>query len=174
MKRQDYWNWSQLRPPAPGLLRPPAATLASTSLSGLISVIAFALTPIALMAGLLSAWRLSADLGFAGGFFVTGGLFSRYQLWLALSICAQSFSFMLNRATSNNQAALANPVFRSVASKSCEVACRPVPALSLTSAEDQGNWPHPATIELLSKPRSTKESLKCWAIWKSGKTSGEA
>jgi hypothetical protein len=65
--------------------------LPAVSMSGL------ALTLLAVMAGALGVWRLGADPGWTGAFFVAGGLFSRYQLWFALAVAAQTSAFILNR-----------------------------------------------------------------------------
>ena len=67
----------------------------SVSLSGLV------LTPVAVLAGVLGAWRLGADAGWTNSFFITGGVFSRYQLWFALAIVAQTSAFMLKRWAGN-------------------------------------------------------------------------
>jgi hypothetical protein len=55
------------------------------------------LTLLAVLAGALGAWRLGVDPGWTGPFFVAGGLLSRYQLWFALAIAAQTSAFSLNR-----------------------------------------------------------------------------
>ena len=43
------------------------------------------LTPGALAAFVLSMWRLGADLGFARSFAIGDGIFSHWQVWLAIS-----------------------------------------------------------------------------------------
>jgi len=63
----------------------------AASMSGLL------LTLIAVLTGALGAWRLGVDPGWTGPFFVAGGLLSRYQLWFALAIAAQTSAFILNR-----------------------------------------------------------------------------
>ena len=70
---------------------PVRSMLFAASASGL------ALTPIAVLAGVLGAWRLCADLGWANHFFVGGGLLSRYQVWLAIAIGAQTSAGLLTR-----------------------------------------------------------------------------
>jgi len=72
-----------------------AQIVPAASMSGL------ALTLIAVLAGALGAWRFGVDPGWTSPFFVAGGLFSRYQLWFALAICAQTSAFILNRWVSN-------------------------------------------------------------------------
>ncbi len=55
------------------------------------------LTPVALAAGVMGAWRFSADLGWTSGFFVSRGWLSRYQLWVAFAIGARVSALALNR-----------------------------------------------------------------------------
>jgi len=70
-------------------LRPPA--LLVVSMSELV------LTPFAVLAGLLGAWRLGADPGWTSDFFIADGLLSHYQLWFAIAIGAQTSAIVLNR-----------------------------------------------------------------------------
>ena len=60
-------------------------------------VAAALLTPLALMAFALACWRLATDLSLAQGFAFESGPFSHWQVWLALGIAIQTFSFLLNR-----------------------------------------------------------------------------
>jgi hypothetical protein len=59
------------------------------------------LTAVAALAGMLGIWRSGADPGWTTRFFIAGGLFSRYQLWLAIAIGAQASAFMLERWVAN-------------------------------------------------------------------------
>jgi hypothetical protein len=68
-----------------------AQFVTAASMSGLL------LTLIAVLAGALGVWRLGVDPGWTGPFFVAGGLLSRYQLWFAFAIAAQTSAFILNR-----------------------------------------------------------------------------
>ena len=61
------------------------------------SISGFALSPIAAVAGVMGLWRLAADLGWAGAFFAGEGLLSRYQLWVAFAVVAQSSALILDR-----------------------------------------------------------------------------
>ena len=54
------------------------------------------LTPISLMAYVLGFWRLAADMGMAGAF-VLDGLFSHWQVWIALALALQLTAWLLNR-----------------------------------------------------------------------------
>lgn len=72
-----------------------AQILPAASISGLL------LTLLAVLAAALGAWRLAADPGWTSPFFVNSGLLSRYQLWLAVAIGAQTSAFILNRWVAN-------------------------------------------------------------------------
>src|SRR5258708_23516113 len=51
----------------------------------LADVLVALLTPAALIALVMGMWRVCADLGWAGAFLITGGFFSHWQVWIALS-----------------------------------------------------------------------------------------
>jgi hypothetical protein len=52
----------------------------------LANILVALLTPAALVAFVLGIWRVCADLGWAGAFFIADGFFSHWQVWIALSI----------------------------------------------------------------------------------------
>jgi hypothetical protein len=54
------------------------------------------ITPTCVMAYVLAAWRLAADMGISGGSGMKG-LFSHWQLWMALGLCLQFGGRTLNR-----------------------------------------------------------------------------
>jgi hypothetical protein len=60
------------------------------------------LTPVAVVAGALGAWRFGVDAGWTGTFFIAEGLLSHWQVWCAFAItaevCAYSLSFARERA----------------------------------------------------------------------------
>ena len=60
-------------------------------------VLGFLITPFALTGYVLAFWRLGADLNWLGEFFITKGLLSRWQVWLAIAIAAQLLANQLNR-----------------------------------------------------------------------------
>jgi hypothetical protein len=60
------------------------------------SAIGTLLTPAALMAYVLGIWRLASDLGMAGEFAISG-LFSHWQVWIALAVGLHITSASLNR-----------------------------------------------------------------------------
>jgi hypothetical protein len=63
----------------------------------LASVVASLLTPAALMALALGVWRLGSDLNLTGEFAISGGLFSHWQVWIAVAGLLQACASILNR-----------------------------------------------------------------------------
>ncbi len=61
------------------------------------SVIAALLTPAAAMALALGCWRLASDLNWTGEFAISRGLFSHWQVWIALAGILQTCASILNR-----------------------------------------------------------------------------
>jgi hypothetical protein len=55
------------------------------------------LTPVAVMACVLTLWRLAADLSVTGQFPITDGLFSHWQVWLTVAATLQFSAILLNR-----------------------------------------------------------------------------
>jgi hypothetical protein len=55
------------------------------------------MTPIAVMAWALAGWRLAADLKWTGDFAIRSGIFSHWQVWVALGILVQFAAFLLHR-----------------------------------------------------------------------------
>jgi hypothetical protein len=60
-------------------------------------VTASLLTPVAVTAWALGGWRLLADLKLAGEFAISSGLFSHWQVWIALGVLLQFAAFLLHR-----------------------------------------------------------------------------
>jgi hypothetical protein len=55
------------------------------------------LTPAAVMAIVLTLWRLAADVNVTGQFPITDGLFSHWQVWVTVASTLQFFAIVLNR-----------------------------------------------------------------------------
>jgi hypothetical protein len=55
------------------------------------------LTPGAVMACVLAFWRLAADVNVTAQFPIANGLFSHWQVWLALASSLQFCATLLNR-----------------------------------------------------------------------------
>ena len=79
-------------PPRPGQTAGQNLSMTAADLfSGLV------LSPVAVIAGVFAAWRLSSDIGWTSGFFITTGPLSHYQLWAGVSIASQMSVAMLKR-----------------------------------------------------------------------------
>jgi hypothetical protein len=61
------------------------------------SGLAMILTLLSVSCFALSAWKFLSDLGWAGGFFIGQGVFSHWQIWIALAVAVQLVSFRLSR-----------------------------------------------------------------------------
>jgi hypothetical protein len=55
------------------------------------------LTPLSVVALVLGFWRLGADLNLTGAFAISRGIFSHWQVWMALAIVLQAAAIMLGR-----------------------------------------------------------------------------
>jgi len=62
-----------------------------------LSMLAAMLTPLALLAGVLGAWRLAADPGWTNHFFIAHGLLSHCQVWFTVAIAVRASSRGLNK-----------------------------------------------------------------------------
>jgi hypothetical protein len=60
-------------------------------------VVGYLMTPVALVGYVFAFWRLGADLNWLGEFFIANGIFSRWQVWLAIAIATQVAANQLNR-----------------------------------------------------------------------------
>lgn len=82
---------------APGLTAPALTPNPATLTLGrqLPKIVVVLLTPAALVAFAMGLWRLSTDLGWSGAFPIATGLFSHWQVWIALSIGLKMLSSAL-------------------------------------------------------------------------------
>jgi hypothetical protein len=69
-------------------------------------VVSYLMNPVVLVAYLLAFWRLGADLNWVGAFFISEGLLSRWQVWLALAIVTQIAAKELNRIGPSDDSAV--------------------------------------------------------------------
>lgn len=60
-------------------------------------LLAYLMGPVSFAAYVMAAWRFSADMDWVGQFFISSGLFSRWQVWLLLAIAMHTASRNLNR-----------------------------------------------------------------------------
>jgi hypothetical protein len=58
---------------------------------------AYLLGPVAAAVYAIALWRFAADMNWFGEFFITAGLFSRWQIWLAMAVAIQAGAHQLNR-----------------------------------------------------------------------------
>ena len=49
------------------------------------------------MAASLGLWRLAADLNWTGAFAISQGIFSHWQVWMAVAVGVQFGAFLLHR-----------------------------------------------------------------------------
>jgi len=61
----------------------------------LANILVALLAPAAGIALVMGIWRVSTDLGWAGAFLISGGFFSHWQVWIALSIALKLLSSSL-------------------------------------------------------------------------------
>src|SRR6266566_558662 len=59
--------------------------------------VAALLPPAAFCAGVLSLWRIAADLNWTGSFAIPSGIFSHWQVWLGAALALQLCARLLNR-----------------------------------------------------------------------------
>jgi hypothetical protein len=59
-------------------------------------VLSYLLTPVAITGYALALWRLGADLEWTSDFFISDGIFSKWQVWLALAVATQVGAHHLN------------------------------------------------------------------------------
>jgi hypothetical protein len=55
------------------------------------------LSPAALMALALGVWRLGSDLKWTGEFAISHGIFSHWQVWIAMAGLLETCAAILNR-----------------------------------------------------------------------------
>ncbi len=91
---QPLWNWAGT---ASSIRLPKANPSVRRYLITSADVVSFVLDPAALAAFSLGLWRLGADLNWTGSFFIGNGLFSHWQVWLALAVSAKLIRFSLRR-----------------------------------------------------------------------------
>lgn len=61
------------------------------------SLLGLLMTPVAVAAGAVAAWRFGVDAGWTSSFFIAGGFLSHWQVWCAFAISAEAGAYMLIR-----------------------------------------------------------------------------
>ena len=74
-----------------------ASTVRATHFRPALSLLGFLLTPVAVLAGGVGAWRFGADAGWTRTFFISEGFLSHWQIWCAFAISAQACAHGINR-----------------------------------------------------------------------------
>jgi len=62
-----------------------------------LKLLGLLLTPVAVAAGALAAWRLGVDAGWTSAFFIPVGFLSHWQVWCAFAISAEVCAWSLRR-----------------------------------------------------------------------------
>ncbi len=62
-----------------------------------LALLGLLLTPVAVAAGALAAWRFGVDAGWTRTFFIAGGFLSHWQVWCAFAISAEVGAWSLRR-----------------------------------------------------------------------------
>ena len=65
-------------------------------------MLSWMLTPVAVTGYAFAMWRLGADLDWTGNFFISDGVFSKWQVWLAMAIATQVGAHRLNNLSSRS------------------------------------------------------------------------
>jgi hypothetical protein len=105
------FSWSELQARTPKLPERllPAVSVNSARVLEAIGLVGTFLTPFAVMEAALGLWRLGADLGWTGPFFVESGVLSRWQVWFALAAFTQAASVFLRKALAHQAEVVEQP-----------------------------------------------------------------
>ncbi len=74
-----------------------------TNVNEVAPLLPYLLKPVALLGYVLAGWRVGADMNWTGGFFISKGILSHWQVWLALAIATQAAAAHLARPRENEQ-----------------------------------------------------------------------
>jgi hypothetical protein len=66
--------------------------------------VSFLIRNLALASGVLGAWRLGVDLGWTQDFFISSGIGSHWQVWLALAVALNAAANFILRAARGSDA----------------------------------------------------------------------
>ena len=66
--------------------------------------VSFLLRNFALASGVLGVWRLGMDLGWTQDFFISSGVWSHWQVWLALAVALNAAANLVLRAARHTDA----------------------------------------------------------------------
>ena len=68
------------------------------------SLLGLLLTPVAVAAGALAAWRFGVDAGWTSSFFIANGFLSHWQVWCAFAISTEISAYFLSRTAAARDA----------------------------------------------------------------------
>ena len=71
-----------------------------------VPVLASLMTPVTVVGYVMAFWRFAADMNWTGQFFISSGLLSRWQVWLALAAAMHAAAHSLNRSGGSKNSAL--------------------------------------------------------------------
>jgi hypothetical protein len=74
-----------------------------TNVNKVAPLLQYLLKPVALLGYVLAGWRVGADMNWTGEFFISKGILSHWQVWLALAIATQATAAHLARPLDNEQ-----------------------------------------------------------------------
>jgi hypothetical protein len=69
----------------------------------LAPLLAALLPPFSVIALILAFWRLGSDIGWTGQFAISAGLFSHWQVWMALAVGLQTWAVHLSKTQKKQQ-----------------------------------------------------------------------
>lgn len=90
------FTWTEIQARTIRIPVPEVSWVAGYGLQALSFVSVF-LPAFAFMEAALGVWRVCADLGWAGTFFVNTGLLSHWQVWLALAAFTEASALYVDR-----------------------------------------------------------------------------
>ncbi len=81
------------------LLEQTAAATKAAFRRQFVNVLVSLLTPASMLALVFGLWRVSADLGWTEAFVISSGLFSHWQVWMALAVALKMAASSLQAQT---------------------------------------------------------------------------
>ncbi len=75
----------------------PALRRARNANRALAVAMASVLSPASVMAIVLGFWKLGADMNITGEFAISGGIFSHWQVWIAIGIVLQAAAIIISK-----------------------------------------------------------------------------
>lgn len=86
-----------VRMTSPQMIAPHLRRAGSSAVKQYVPLMGWLLAPAAATGYAMAFWRFAADMKWVDQFFISEGLLSRWQVWLALSAALQAGAHYLNR-----------------------------------------------------------------------------